>query len=142
MQDFFQFVANHFVLWGAWLILLGLFFWTEFRTEVGGVRKLSPQETVQMMNHQHALLLDLRDKEIFNQSHILNSKWASLQELSAKTTHYKRLKTHKILILVHSNDQQSLKAAEQLKQQGFENVNILKNGLSAWTEAGMPVVKA
>jgi rhodanese-related sulfurtransferase len=138
MQDFIVFLAQHWFLVTLWLGLLGLMIWNETRTEIGGVKKASPHQVIQLMNHEKASIFDLRDVDAFNQGHILGAKRVTLEDILMKEA---KNKAKKVIVLVHQQDSLALKAATELKQKGYEKIHILKKSMTGWLDAGLPIVK-
>lgn len=141
MQDLMLFVSNHVLLFSAWLVLLILIILNERREFLGGVLQIMPQEAVEMINHQQAIVLDFRSAEAFQKGHILGAKSVQANFYNAKDHAYKRLKNKRVFILIHENRQAIQKIAKDMQAQGFQKIYILKNGMTAWLEAGMPIAK-
>jgi rhodanese-related sulfurtransferase len=140
MQEFMQFAANNWLLCTAFVVILLALFATEMRSKVGGVTKLSPQKAVAMMNHDNAIVLDIRSKEDYDKGHIIDAIHAHESDLKLESKKLQKYKT-KPVVLVCASGQSSLKAGMALHKQGFENVHHLHGGLAAWRNAGLPLTK-
>ena len=90
------------------------------------------------MNHENAVVFDLRDAEAFKKGHIIHAIQAGTTEIQA--TKMKPYQT-KPIILVCARGQQSTALGMKLRQQGYTQVFILEGGMSAWQNAGLPLVK-
>lgn len=132
MQQFLEFVTNHWMMWTSLVIVLMLIIKEETQGSQSGA-SVSPANAVNLINHQDAVVIDLRDKDTFKQGHIINAVNKSFEALIKQKDYQK-----KSLLLVGSNDQQCLKHLSQLKQEGFENVYSLQGGMKAWNEAELP----
>jgi len=136
-QQLIQFVMKHWLMCGAFVLLLVLLFIEEARAKGLG-SQLSVQEAISLMNHEQAVVLDLRDKDAFKAGHIvdaMNIPKADIEQNINKIKAYKQ----RPLIVVCANGQQSMQVAAQLKKQGFEKVRALARGMQAWKNESMPV---
>lgn len=139
MQEFIQFFAHHWLLSGILVILLILLMIEEAKSK-GLLGQLSPQETVQKLNHDAGVIIDIRNREAFQSGHIVgavNIPQAELTKDLSKLNKYK----DRPLIVVCNNGQAAGKVAMQLKKQSFDQVFALAGGFAAWKGAQMPIVK-
>ena len=112
----------------------------EMRMRSEGLRAVSPQELIRLMN-QGALVLDLRPLEQYQSGHLNGARQMSSDQIvSAGDT----LKKHKEKTVVVYDDSGSLGAAavRQLAAQGFTRVFALRGGLAAWRADNLPVSRA
>lgn len=140
MEQFITFVLNHWMLWFAFAVVLGLIIGTELRPRLIGVPFLSPQEATNEINHNEAVVIDLRDQKAFAEGHIVDSiniNFESAQKDLNLLSKYKG----KSVILVCANAQQSMNIGNTMRKNGFEHVSILKEGMVAWQNANLPLVK-
>lgn len=140
MNDFMTFVVHHWELWLAAVIVIILILYFEIREHAHGIDRLSTQETVQMINREHAIVVDVRDEKIFAEGHIRSAFNLPLKTLPTQLTQIEKYK-EKPVILVCQAGMQSVRAAQILKQQGFKKVYSLKGGMGAWRVAGLPLAK-
>lgn len=138
MEHLSQFIVNHWPLWLAFFGILILIYINEWFTQKRAPASLSPQSVVDKINRDNAVVIDLRDQEAFSTGHIIHSVRASMDDFTLpKMAKYKK----KSLILVCSKGIQSQPVASKLKTQGYEEVMILAGGITAWQNAGLPLVK-
>ena len=112
----------------------------EMRMRSEGLRSVSPQELIRLMN-QGALVLDLRPAEQYQAGHLNGARQMSGEQImSAGDT----LKKHKEKTVVVYDDSGNLGAAavRQLSAQGFSRVFALRGGLSAWRADNLPLSRA
>ena len=138
MQNLLIFVSHHWFAVAVLVILLLALLWLETKGKVGGSKRLSPQQIVQMLNHEHAVVFDTRDKNAFNQGHIAGALHIPESLLNSKD--FGKYKD-KPVVLVCSAGTQSPKLSSKLKQQGLTKLFFLQGGMSAWTGANLPTVK-
>jgi rhodanese-related sulfurtransferase len=138
MKEYIHFVIEHWLLSSAFVIVLILFIINEVIHALRGIPRCTSQQLVQMMNHDHATVVDLRDKVDFRNGHIIEAKNIGFAELKKATAQFDKAKP---LILVCTNSQQSEKAALLLRTEGFSAVYCLRGGMAGWRADSMPVAK-
>jgi rhodanese-related sulfurtransferase len=97
---------------------------------------ISSTEAVQMMNHQHAVLVDIRPADAFNAGHVPQARSVPLSELDKKAP---ALPKNKPIIVMCDIGRSAIGAATRLRALGFTEVVTLEGGLKAWMTAGLPV---
>ena len=138
MEQLFEFIGNHPLLVGAFVVLLILFIRNEMNR---GGRNLSAQEVVNLVNTEKAVVVDIRDRKEFEAGHIVdavNIPYASLESRIDELTSYKE----RPIVLACKMGQHSGAAGTLLKKNGFDNVSRLTGGIMEWRNQSMPVVKA
>ncbi len=139
MQDIFLFAQQHALLSIALIVLLLLLIIVEFIRAKQGAQRISPALATQMINHQNAVLLDVRSKENFSTGHIVDAVSIPLAELESKYRKLDKFKTRPIII-VCATGLESRQAAAVLTKNGF-NIHLLAGGIRGWKEANLPLVK-
>jgi len=140
MDRVLDFASHHPWLATATVVLAALVAIYEMRMRSEGLRSVSPQELIRLMN-QGALVLDLRPAEQYQAGHLNGARQMSGEQiLSAGDT----LKKHKEKTVVVYDDSGTLGAAavRQLSAQGFSRVFALRGGLSAWRADNLPLSRA
>jgi Rhodanese-related sulfurtransferase len=140
MEHFPEFAANHLFLFALLISILLLLFWNLFGPALSGITLLNPQETTRMLNHEHAVLVDVRNEKDFADSHILGSHNIPAAMIGARQNELVKYKERPI-ILCSSNGNESLRAARLFKMQGFEKIYTLKGGLHSWRSANLPLTR-
>ena len=93
-------------------------------------------KAVDLINNEAAIVVDIRDANSFNQSHIENAiriDNTNIQQFLSQTDKSKPL----VVCCYHGNSSQS--AAEMFNQQGFDVSCSMDGGMSEWSLT-MPVV--
>jgi rhodanese-related sulfurtransferase len=140
MDRILEFASHHPWLATATVVLAIAVVVYEMRMRSEGLRAVSPQELIRLMN-QGALVLDLRPLEQYQSGHLNGARQMSSDQIvSAGDT----LKKHKEKTVVVYDDSGSLGAAavRQLAAQGFTRVFALRGGLAAWRADNLPVSRA
>ncbi|MBD3893959.1 rhodanese-like domain-containing protein [Hydrogenophaga sp.] len=101
---------------------------------------LSPEQAVQWMNREKALVIDVCSAEEFAAGHILGAKNLPLESLSAKLPGTVKNKSAPLLLTCASGVR-SGRALAEAKKLGYENLRSLAGGMRAWRSANLPVEK-
>ena len=135
-QQIMQFILNHWELWLAFLTLIILVLINEYFTQRQMPNSLSTAEAVAAMNHDHAVVIDLRDKESFSKGHIIGA-------VRLERNEEKKLEKYKTtpLILVCARGVESSALGLKLKKQGFTKAMTLSGGIAAWQTDNLPLIK-
>ncbi len=137
MDQFFEFVVNHWILSTLFVVLLVLLLTTESR-KAG--KSLSNQELVMLLNKDQAVVVDLRDKKEFGEGHItgsINIPFANLKDRAVELQKYK----DKQIVLVDKMGQHTGLAGKILRAAGYQDIRRLAGGVTEWRNANMPLVK-
>jgi len=139
LEEILQFTAHHWVLCSALVLTLALLYWEETKNKVGGLR-LSLSDATNLINHQHAILIDLRDATAFDSGHIVNALNFPQTDIMNSLEKLKKYQ-NKPIILVDNAGQQANAMANKLLNQGFSKTYCLAGGLRTWLSAGLPLAK-
>jgi rhodanese-related sulfurtransferase len=138
MQPIIEFLANHWILSSALLIVLALMVANELWTAMRGEKRLSPADAVRLINDQNAVVLDVRGPADFKKGHILNALNIPAARIEERVNELARFK-ERPLICYCALGSVAPQACTRLRQQGFATVYSLKGGLNAWQGASLPV---
>lgn len=140
MARLIEFAGNHPFLTAAAVTLMFVIVMYEFRRATRGYREVEPAEAPRLINHDEAVLVDVRAAADFEKGHILNALNVPAGEVKDKLD---VLLKHagKPLIVYCGTGITSGRAATELVLAGLQPVFNLKGGLSAWETAGLPVVR-
>jgi len=140
MDMYLEFAANHTLLVTALLFSFFLLIFTELRRQATGMTNVEPQAAVKLINAD-AVVLDLRSADSFALGHIVNAKNIPFDELEANQDKIDKFKSKPILAVCNAGVT-STRAVKSLRKAGVENVYGLKGGITAWTQASLPLVTA
>lgn len=138
MENFFEFAGNHMLLVAALMISFFVLVFSELRRKAGGLIAIEPTAAVKLINSD-AMIIDLRNAETYSNGHIVNAKNIPYDEFDVSHDKIAKLK-NKSIVTVCDRGITSNKATVALRKSGFDSVYGLKGGMSAWTQAGLPVV--
>jgi len=132
------FLTQHWMLSTAFMGLLVVFLANEwFYPEPKNAK--DPNEVIQLINHQDALVIDLRSKEAYTEGHIPSAIHIPMANAIQKIPSLEKVGKRPI-VLVCTLGQDASKVCKTLLSQGL-NVQVLSGGIEAWRRAGLPLVK-
>jgi rhodanese-related sulfurtransferase len=139
MKDIYVFLQNHSTLSMALIVVLILLFVVELIRLKLSAHRVSPLEATHLMNHQNAIVVDIRSQDAFRSGHIVGAISLPLTDLEKQSKKLEKYLKQPIII-VCATSLESSRAANFLLKNGY-NANILAGGVRAWKEAEMPLVK-
>lgn len=80
-------------------------------------------------------ILDVRDRASFNAAHILGAMPMPLDELVERAQSIDQVRD---IYVYGTSDEETMQAANQLREAGYQNVAALKGGLAAWKAISGP----
>lgn len=140
MQQIIEFSGNHLELVAALVIIIGMLIGSEISRLKRGFSDISPTEATRLLNHETAILLDIRSAAENRDGHILNSQHIPTAELPKRMAEINRHKQDHVIAYCRTGNR-SVAACKILRQQGFENVHNLGGGILAWESANLPTTK-
>ena len=105
-----------------------------------GISAISVFEAVRLMNQEKAVLIDVCEDNEFKEGHIINSVSMPLSSLVKRLGELDKHKAKPVIISCRTGNR-SGRAASILRKSGFESVNILSGGLTAWKKENLPIEK-
>jgi rhodanese-related sulfurtransferase len=137
MAQLFEFIGHHPILVGIFAVLLVLFIRNE--TQRGG-KGVSPQELVNLVNKEGAIVLDVRDSKEFAAGHIVDAVNVPHTALESRLSELEKYK-EKPVTIVCKMGQHAGTAGAMLRKAGFASVSRLSGGMTEWRNQNLPVVK-
>jgi len=107
----------------------------------GGTTGLTPAGAVQLINREHAVVVDVCDPEEFAAGHIGGARNVPLGQLQDKLPGAVKNKTVPLL-LTCATGARAQRAVAVAKKLGYEKAQAIAGGLKAWKEANLPTEKA
>ena len=137
LDKIFLFAGEHFVLVATFIVLVGIFFYTE---SLRGGEAVSPQQVSHLVNRAEALVIDLRSGDAFRKGHIHGSENVPEDKFDGELARLEKLEGRPI-ILVCELGSQSAAAGRKLMARKVKPVYRLKGGIDAWVGDRLPLVK-
>jgi rhodanese-related sulfurtransferase len=140
VDQYLQFVVNHWILWLAFILLIAVILFEEVRGRIQGVPRLQPQELTHLINREEPVIIDVRDANAFAKGHIIGAVNIPHTQMA---TSLDRLKSYqgRPIVFVCANGQTAPQEGAKLRAKDFENVSFLSGGMTAWQNANLPVTR-
>lgn len=138
LKQLIEFVAVNWMLVLALVVILALI----VRSYIGpGSRAgLRPMDAVRLVNHENAVVVDVRTDQEFQAGHILNAIHIPLGAFEARMNELDKYKGRPIVMSCQSGNR-SGRAIAILKKRGFDKIYNLTGGIMAWQNASLPLTK-
>lgn len=141
MEEWVVFITNHWILASLLGVVLTAFIINEIiGSHFGSKQAVSTERAVQMMNHQEAVVFDVRTEAEFSAGHIVGAEQLTVS-LDKKMSHLQKYLKQPIIIAT-ATGQDTAKMIAVLQEKGFLQIFVLSGGMQAWKSAGMPVIKS
>jgi rhodanese-related sulfurtransferase len=134
-----QFIVENWILILAAFVSGGLLVWPMVgKGGIGGA--ISTADAVRLINHEKAVLIDVREPAEFAAGHAAGARNVPLAALDGA----KGLPSNKAqpLVVVCASGTRASRAAAQLRKAGHTQVHALSGGTAAWREASLPIEKS
>ncbi|MGD2118413.1 MAG: rhodanese-like domain-containing protein [Chromatiales bacterium] len=135
IEQIVEFSGNHLLLVSAEVIAILLLLQNLLSGNKGNI---TAQQATVMMNHEDAVVLDVRPNADFAKGHIINAVNIPAQSVTKQLQQLDKYKNRPIIVSCRSGAQ-SAAICRQLGKEGFENVHNLKGGILAWQSENLPV---
>jgi rhodanese-related sulfurtransferase len=137
MQQIIEFAMNHWILVTAFVLIAAYLIYTMALGDKGSV---DPTAATEMINHQQAVVVDVRPSADFHKGHIINAISIPSNGFSNQISTLNKHKEKPIIVSCRSGAQ-SAGACQLLRKAGFEQVYNLKGGILAWQSANLPITR-
>lgn len=135
MENLGYFVSQNLLFCLSFILLLAIYIIFELTQTRKSQYTLSVADAVMTINKSKGVYLDVRDHEAFSKAHIIGAQNIQFDEIAQK---HKKLSKYKAKPIVIYGDNAG-KAMLEMRKAGFEQVFVLKGGLSEWLKASYPV---
>lgn len=137
MEQYIEFATNHIVLIGAWMAVASALLW-HLLANPGGKFNIEAVEATAKINHEDAVVVDVRSMKEFQDGHIINAQNIPLNGFANNLKQLEKHKSRPVIIACRSGSRSNA-ACSTLRKAGFENVFNLRGGMMAWESANLPV---
>jgi rhodanese-related sulfurtransferase len=104
------------------------------------VTEISPQDAAAKLNTGEAVVVDVRDKDEWDEAHIPSATHLSRGTIELDIE--EKVPDPNAMIICHcGGGGRSALAAESLQKMGYKNVRSMAGGFKAWKAAGLPTTK-
>jgi len=104
------------------------------------ITEISPQDAAAKLNSDEAVIVDVRDKDEWDEGHIPGALHMSRGTIELDIE--EKVPDPNAMIICHcGGGGRSALAAESLQKMGYKNVRSMAGGFKAWKAAGLPTSK-
>jgi rhodanese-related sulfurtransferase len=141
MQEYMDFFEQNRFICLIWVALLVALVFNIFKSVTAKFKSVSVNELTQAVNKENGLVIDIRSQDDFVKGHITDS--IHILPSDVKSGNLGSLENRKAdpIIVVCRSGQAAQATAGDLVKAGFEQVSVLANGISAWNDANLPLVR-
>jgi rhodanese-related sulfurtransferase len=140
LEQLIEFTAKHWILVAALLLITALLIKDVLESRLRGFKALGPTEATQLMSHEGALVLDIREPNEFAEGYIVGALHIPLSALPQRIEEIKKHQNRPIIVGCRTGHR-STQACAQLRKAGFGRVYSLKGGIIAWKNANLPLTR-
>ncbi|CUX96232.1 Thiosulfate sulfurtransferase GlpE [Candidatus Gullanella endobia] len=140
MKEIIQFFLRHSILSLIWIVLFFKLMFDILKNYFYKIDEIACSETINLINRENAIIIDLRNHEDYLKGHIINS--LNLTPKDIKSSNLDELKKEKSnpIIFVCAYGINSHDSAKFLLKAGFKRIYILKEGIFGWNMENLPLV--
>jgi rhodanese-related sulfurtransferase len=137
MEQLVEFAGNNVLLVSVFFALLAATVWN-FVADPGGKDAVDPTQATDLINHEDAVVVDVRSIAEFNNGHIINALNIPLNGFKNQLGQLEKHKSKPIVACCRSGSRSAM-AVRVLRKAGFEKAHNLRGGMLAWESANLPV---
>ncbi len=135
---FIEFVNENLWWFVALAVVFNLLLLSVLQGSVRGANNVSALEMPALQRKGKSIIIDVNKADHFAASHIPKAVNFPLEDLSADNKSLLKHKDSTVIVCCQTGSR-SGKAARQLLDFGFSNVNILNGGLVSWSKENLPL---
>ncbi len=141
MQEYLEFFQQNMIMSLVWVALFVALIANIVKAANAAYKEISAAQVTQLMNHENGAVIDIRSKDDFKRGHITGALHILPSDIKSGSIAELEKRKSDPIIVVCKTGQTAQESANLLAKAGFEKVYLLKNGLVAWSEANLPLVK-
>lgn len=141
MQEYIDFAMRHELLVLAWVGLATAVIASAVKARLSPVKQIDNQTAVALINKQDAVVVDVRTQDEFARGHIAGSHHMPLAQIEQGNTTEIDKHKEKPVIVVCETGARAETAGSKLVKAGFQQVYLLRGGLTQWRSSNLPVTK-
>lgn len=140
MDQLITFASNNTILVISIIVVSYMLLNNLLGEKLRGYSSITPVQSTAMINHDDAVVIDVREVNEYSDGHIINSVHIPLSNLKNRMSELEKHKAKKVIVACRSGHRSS-HACANLKKAGFEQVFNLSGGVMAWESANLPLIK-
>ena len=138
IDQLFEFVQNHPLLVGAFLLVLTA--WVAYEARNSAASGVTSSQATQLINREDAVVVDTREAGDFKSGHIAGARNIPQSRIDDRMSELEKVKEKPIIVACKSGQSSGITVAK-LTKAGFSRVYKLKGGMLQWQADSLPVVK-
>ena len=135
-----EFFIENWLLFAALVAVLILLVFDPAGMSNSSARGVSPMELSRLVNHEQAILVDIRSNDEFAAGHIAKSRNIPLDDIEKQSKKLEKLKKRPMVLICQSGNRAG-KAAAKLRKMEFDKLFQLSGGLVEWQKESLPLEK-
>ena len=136
-----SFIEKNWILFIALFLSGAMILWPLVQRRLSPVKEIGTLNVTQLINHQNALLLDVREANEFTGGKLPGAVHIPLSQLKDRTGELAKM-TSRPVIVYCGLGRRARSASGILANAGFASIYMLSGGLKAWKDAGLPLETA
>lgn len=133
-----QFLEKNWILVLAFVLSGAMLLWPLIARRLSAVKEIGTLNVTQLMNHENAVLIDLREPGEFKGGKLPGALHIPLSQLGQRTDELAKLNKRPVVAYC-ALGRRSTMVGGALAKAGFANIYSLRGGLKAWRDAGLPI---
>lgn len=135
------FIEKNWLLFVALFVSGAMLLWPLVQRRMSPVKEVGTLNVTHLINHQNAVLLDVRETNEFAGGKLPNAVHIPLSQLKDRAGELAKLTTRPVVVYC-AMGRRAGGAGNVLAKLGFANIYMLSGGLKAWKDAGLPLETA
>lgn len=145
MEDFIpkaiEFASHHTIMIAAWVVVFIGVIVIFIKSATSSVKTINNAQLTQLINKEHAVVIDVRTQDEFQRGHIVGSIQLLPSEIKNNTIGILEKYKNVPIIVADASGLTAEALANQLHKQGFAQAYRLKEGIGGWRAANLPLIK-
>jgi rhodanese-related sulfurtransferase len=135
------FVEKNWILFVALFLSGAMILWPLVQRRMSPVKEIGTLNVTHLINHQNALLLDVREANEFKGGKLPGAVHIPLSQLKERVGELAKM-TSRPVVVYCGVGRRARSAGALLANAGFGSTYMLSGGLKAWKDAGLPLETA
>jgi rhodanese-related sulfurtransferase len=135
------FIEKNWILFLAFFLSGAMILWPLVQRRLSPVKEIGTLNVTQLINHQNALLLDVREANEFTGGKLPGAVHIPLSQLKDRTAELAKMNSRPVIVYCGLG-RRARSASAVLASAGFASIYMLSGGLKAWKDAGLPLEAA
>ena len=140
-MSFMAFAEKNWILFLAFFVSGAMLIWPVLQRRMSPMKEIGTVNVTQLINHQNALLLDVREANEFAGAKLPQAVHIPLSQLKDRVGELAMMSSRRVVVYCGVG-RRARTAGSILANAGFGSIYMLSGGLKAWKDAGLPLETA